>query len=118
VKRPSLVRFLPDKIRARYGNEIEQLLATSDRPAADLFDVVRQGSRWHLEALMRKGWRTGAVVLAAVSMFALGYAVNGLAGGLTELPRHWWSTAPLLGLMGAGVLGAVSRFRDRAGVGR
>jgi hypothetical protein len=30
-----------------------------------------------------------ALVLAAASLFALGYAVNDLANGITEVPRHW-----------------------------
>ena len=56
-------------------------------------------------------WRVGALVLAFVSVFALGYAVNGLGEGITELPRHWWSTAPALGLVLAATFAAVGRYK-------
>lgn len=62
---------------------------------------------------MRDIWITSALVLAAVSIFALGYAVNGLADGITELPKHWWSTAPILGLLLAAAIGFVGRTRSR-----
>lgn len=40
-----------------------------------------------------------AGLLAAISLFGLGYAVAELAGGVREVPQHWWSTLPLLGLL-------------------
>ena len=39
-----------------------------------------------------------AGVLAAISLFGLGYAVAELTGGVREVPQHWWSALPLLGL--------------------
>ena len=39
-----------------------------------------------------------AGLLAAISLFGLGYAVANLAGGVREVPQHWWSALPLLGL--------------------
>jgi hypothetical protein len=65
---------------------------------------------------MRLMFRTSdlvAVVLGAVSLFALGYAVNDLADGITEVPHHWWSSAPLLGLGAALALWAAPRLLGR-----
>ena len=39
-----------------------------------------------------------AGLLAAISLLGLGYAVAELAGGVREVPQHWWSAPPLLGL--------------------
>lgn len=39
-----------------------------------------------------------AAGLATISLLGLGYAVAELAGGLREIPQHWWSTLALLGL--------------------
>lgn len=39
-----------------------------------------------------------AGLLAAISLLGLGYAVAELAGGVREVPQHWWSALPLLGL--------------------
>ena len=106
--------LIPARLRERYGEEIQALMNESKRPAADLLDVVRQAARWHLEGYTMNIWRAFAIALATVSVFALGYAVNGLAEGITELPRHWWSGAPLLGLVVAGTLAAIGRLRGRS----
>jgi hypothetical protein len=52
-----------------------------------------------------------ALVLAAASLFALGYAVNDLANRITEVPQHWWSSAPVLGLGLALILWGLPRLR-------
>ncbi|MGH2795698.1 MAG: hypothetical protein ACRDKG_15505 [Actinomycetota bacterium] len=109
MKRSAVVRFLPRSHRARFGAEIDGLLATSNRPVADVLNVAKQSAYWHVEALMRNAWTTSAVVLAAASIFALGYTINGLADGITELPKHWWSSAPVLGLALAGGLALIGR---------
>ena len=113
MKRSAIVRVLPSRWRERYGAEIDEHLAGSQHPVADLLDVVKQGIRWHLEAVMRSVWKASAIVLGMVSLIALGYATNDLAGGITELPKHWWSMAPLLGLALAGGLGLLGRSSKR-----
>jgi len=40
-----------------------------------------------------------AALLATVSLVGLGYVKAELAGGLREVPQHWWSALPLLGLL-------------------
>lgn len=51
-----------------------------------------------------------AIVITVISIFGLGYAVTELAEGLTELPRHWWSVLPLVGLFLGALLG-ITAFR-------
>lgn len=80
----------------------------------DLLDLVRHAARWHLEEAMKDIWKASPIILAIVSVFALGYAINDLAGGISELPRHWWSTAPVLGLLVAVAIGATGRLRQRS----
>ncbi len=58
-------------------------------------------------------WKTSAIVLGIASVFALGYALNDLSGGLNELPKHWWSAAPLLGLALAGAAAMIGRARAK-----
>jgi hypothetical protein len=55
-----------------------------------------------------------ALGLAAASLVALGYAVNDLASGISEAPQHWWSSAPLAGLVAAAALWALPRLRRPA----
>lgn len=40
--------------------------------------------------------RRAAVVAAGIGLFGLGYTLNDLQNGLVELPRHWWSVAPVI----------------------
>ena len=36
-----------------------------------------------------------SAVLIAVGLFGTGWAVGQLQDGAAELPRHWWSSAPV-----------------------
>lgn len=42
-------------------------------------------------------FRAGLSVVA-LSLFLLGYATAELSGGIGEVPNHWWSTLPVLGI--------------------
>ena len=53
---------------------------------------------------MARVLRVAATIIAAVGLFALGFAVNDLEDGIVEAPMHWWSTLPLLALAGAALL--------------
>lgn len=112
MRRRAIVRMLPRSRRERYGEEIAALLERTRGPS-DPFNVAVLAARWHVEETMRDIWSVLAIVVAAASLFALGYATNGLADGITELPRHWWSTAPILGLFLAVTLAAVGRIKRR-----
>ncbi len=54
-----------------------------------------------------------AITLAVFSLVGLGYALGALAGGLFDVPRHWWSTLPVLGLFAAGISIVVTIRRGR-----
>jgi hypothetical protein len=108
-----LAALLPAR-RRRYGPEIADLLAASDRPVSDAVDVAIHVALWNAEEMMRKPVYAVAGLLAAGSLFGLGYAVAGLADGLVELPRHWWSVAPLAGLVASGVLVFIARLQPES----
>jgi hypothetical protein len=55
-----------------------------------------------------------AIVTAAVSLLLLGYALVNLSGGLIEVPQHWWSTMPVLGVAASIILAAVARSARRS----
>jgi hypothetical protein len=89
-----VLRLYPSHVRNRYGPELLALLATSRTPTSDLLDVIRAALSDRLEEFVMTYLRTFAAIIGAFALFALGYAVNDLQHGLTELPRHWWSAAP------------------------
>jgi hypothetical protein len=58
--------------------------------------------RW---ANARRVLLIGGLSLLVVSIFGAGYTLRDLAGGITEAPSHWWSTAPWIGIvLGVGLL--------------
>jgi hypothetical protein len=66
---------------------------------------------------MRRALHTLASVLFVVSLVLLGYTVNDLSIGLTELPRHWWSTGAAVFVMGSGAAAFLTRRRRSSWVG-
>jgi hypothetical protein len=108
------VRMLPAQMRDRYGSELVALLDRSPRPLADTLDVLFFAAREHLEAPMRRPLHTVASVSLAVSLVLLGYTVNDLSTGLTELPQHWWSSGAALSVIASGAAALVTRYRPAA----
>jgi hypothetical protein len=108
------VRMLPAQMRDRYGSELVALLDRSPRPLADTLDVLFLAAREHLEAPMRRPLHTFASVSLAVSLVLLGYTVNDLSTGLTELPQHWWSSGAALSVIASGAGALVTRYRPAA----
>jgi hypothetical protein len=92
-----ILRMLPAEFRARHGDEIEEMLASSRRPTRDRTDLV-------LAALgLRLGRALRVLVVAAflgtcVCAIGVVIAVDGLASGGWEIPRHWWSTMAVVSL--------------------
>lgn len=88
-----VVRLYPKRWRERYGDEVSELLARSQRPRRDHVNVV-------VHAVM--AWMELPVVslvlaiAAAASLLQFGYALGQLSNGLDEVHRHWWSTASAL----------------------
>ena len=110
--RHPVVRIYPHDWRQRYGQEVEDLLDRSDRPMRDSVDVAVHAIAKRMENCMRRFIsliQIVATILAAVSLVGFGYALNDLAGGITEVARHWWSTIPILGFAISGAMLLVAR---------
>jgi predicted permease len=105
------VRMLPARTRARYGQELVALLDCSPRRLADTLDVLLLAAHAHLEDPMRRPLHTFANVSLAVSLVLLGYTVNDLSTGLTELPQHWWSSVAALSVIASGAAVLLTRHR-------
>ena len=55
--------------------------------------------------------------LVLVGVFGAGYTLRDLARGITEMPSHWWGTAPwIVIVLGVGllVLARISHRRPKA----
>jgi hypothetical protein len=50
-----------------------------------------------------------AALLAAISLFGLGYVEAELVGGFRGVPQHWWSALPVLGLFLSAVTALAAR---------
>jgi hypothetical protein len=60
--------------------------------------------------------RRGADAFVIVAVFALGYLINDLEDGLTEIGRHWWSSIALVATgLSIGVRTAVGIVHTRRG---
>jgi hypothetical protein len=75
-----------------------------------LFLVTRE----HSEDAMDRPLHTLASVLFAVSLVVLGYTVNDLSTGLTELPQHWWSSGAAVFVIASGAAALLTRRRPAA----
>jgi hypothetical protein len=60
---------------------------------------------------MRRLLHTLASVSFAVSLVLLGYALNDLGAGLTELPQHWWSSGAAASVIASGCAVLLTRNR-------
>jgi hypothetical protein len=106
------VRMLPAHTRHRYGRELILLLDRSPRPVADTIDVLLLGARQQLEAPMRRPMYSIARISLAVSLVLLGYTVNDLGAGLTELPQHWWSSGAAAAVVASSAAALLTRHRS------
>lgn len=69
-------------------------------PEGHIVDVDRKEDRLRERVL----W-IGGLSLVVVGAFGAGYTLRDLAGGITETPSHWWSTAPWIAIVaGVGLL--------------
>jgi hypothetical protein len=60
---------------------------------------------------MRRLLHTLASVSLAVSLVLLGYTLNDLGAGLTELPQHWWSSGAGASVIASGCAALLTRNR-------
>lgn len=110
--RHAVIRMYPHDWRERYGQEVEDLLDRSDRPMRDAFDLAVHAIGKRMENWMRRYIsliRIVATTIAVVSLVGFGFALNDLAGGITEVAQHWWSTIPILGLALSGAMLLIAR---------
>ena len=84
-----LVRLYPRTWRHRYGREIAELLAASERPWRDSTNVALHAALAWTEVTLFKPMM---LIAAAASLVAFGFTVGQLAGGVREIPQHWWSS--------------------------
>jgi hypothetical protein len=63
---------------------------------------------------MRRPLHTLASILFVVALVLLGYTVNDLGIGLTELPQHWWSTGAAVFVIASGAAAFLTRRRPAA----
>ncbi len=112
------LRLFPKPWRDRYGAEVEEALSRSGRSAlADGVDLlVAAAAVWadHVagrRTVMRM-LRAGALALVALGLVTVGWAVTELQDGITELPRHWWSSLAAVPLLG-GLIATWLAWRPR-----
>ena len=114
--KPWLRLLYPAEFRRRYEDEISEMLRHSRQPRRDQLNVAVHACHLRWEQLMTNLPQHLANVALAAAMFCLGFAVNDLEGGITEIHRHWWSTAALLLVVLAAAVratvGAMARRRS------
>ena len=91
-----LLRLYPAWYRDRYGVEIADLVANSDHRLRDVTNVAVGAVRLRWENHMIRPLRHLADASAVGTVFILGYVVNDLEHGISEIGRHWWSSMALV----------------------
>jgi hypothetical protein len=110
-----LVRLFPRSWRERYGDEIADHLARSAHPVRDRLDLlmalvpvwVDDQHRRLPMSISRAHVRIAAAALGAAGIVTTALAASQLQDGVSDLGRHWWSTAAALPLAAAAVLFAL-----------
>jgi hypothetical protein len=86
-----ILRCLPEEVRARYAEEIQELLDRSPHPLRDRADLVvaaiglRLGSRLSPCLVVSTG-------CLGLSLAAVVHSIAHVRGGAVEVLDHWWST--------------------------
>jgi hypothetical protein len=84
-----LVWLYPRAWRLRYGRELAQLLAESERPWRGSVNVAFYAALAWTEVTV---FKVIIVIVAAASLVSLGFTIGQLTGGVREIPQHWWSS--------------------------
>ena len=112
-----LLRLYPVWFRDRYGDELADLVARSDHRLRDVVNVAVSACRLRWENRMTRPLRQLANAFVIVTVFVLGYVVNDLEHGISEIGHHWWSSIALvitvLAIAGRAAIETVHRRRDQ-----
>jgi len=113
-----LLRLYPRDWRDRYGDEVSDLLARSDRPRRDTIDLVMCALSERLGRLARRRketpmkLRVTAAVLVALGVAGAIWSTPQLMHGWREIPQHWWSAGATLLPLAAGLVLALVAWRS------
>ena len=91
-----LLRLYPRWFRDRYGDELADLLADSTHGLGDVVNIAVHAGRLRWESAMSHPLRLVADAVVLITVFGLGYIINDLDDGVTEIGRHWWSSIALV----------------------
>jgi hypothetical protein len=112
-----LLLLYPAWFRDRYGDELADLVARSDHRRCDMVNVASAACRLRWENRMTRPVSHLANAFVVITVFVLGYVVNDLEHGISEIGRHWWSASVLvttvLALSGRTAIESLHRRRDR-----
>jgi hypothetical protein len=97
----ALLRLYPRWFRDRFGAEVAELLERSPHRLRDALNVAAHAAQLRSESLMTRPLRHLADFVMLTTTFGLGYLVNDLENGITEIARHWWSAFALVLAVGA-----------------
>lgn len=92
-----LIRLFPREWRRRYGDEITDLLASSNHPWRDRADVLAAAIAARAERITAvRNVRLTAAALVVLGVLGGFWATPRLSDGPREIPGHWWSTLAVL----------------------
>jgi hypothetical protein len=83
------VWLYPRTWRVRYGREVAGLLADSAHPWRDSLNVALHAALAWTEVTV---FTVMILIVAASSLVLFGFTIGQLAGGVREIPQHWWSS--------------------------
>ena len=98
-----LLWLYPRRWRRRFGAEVEEMLAQSQRPIGDRIDLVVTAPGVLLAHLRSEdnvskldAMRIGLAVVLGAGVALTVVAATQLENGVAEVGQHWWSGAPAL----------------------
>ena len=111
-----LLRLYPRWFRDRHGDELADLLADSTHRRGDVLNIAVHAGRLRWESAMSRPLRLLADAVVLITVFGLGYIINDLEHGVTEIGRHWWSSIALVvTVLGIGTRTALDIIETRHG---
>lgn len=111
-----ILRCLPQELRVRYAEEIQELLDRSHHRVRDRTDLLVAAIGLRFESMLFSCVVATAVCLG-LSVAALAHSIRNLNEGAVDVLNHWWSTMALGGcvasLLTMAIL-SIARHRARS----